>query len=209
MRVRTIAFPTSDGIKLEGRLSIPSRPRGVAVICHGHSPAGGVMPNMLMPAVQRALAEAGWASLRFNYRGIGRSHGTLDSSIGELLDVDGAVAFATSILPGIRGAVVGWSSGVFAGLGAATRSPHVDAFVALAPPVSSAEAPDPPAPDILGGWAARRLSVAGTEDPSCSTEDLWRYADAVGAQVEIIQGADHTFSGHLEELASLVTWFLR
>ena len=48
---------------------------GVAVICHPHPQHGGTMDNKVAQTLARAAVALGWRSVRFNFRGVGRSQG--------------------------------------------------------------------------------------------------------------------------------------
>ncbi|HVL91689.1 MAG TPA: alpha/beta fold hydrolase [Actinomycetota bacterium] len=212
MPVRSVAFPSHDGVRLEGRLHLPqTAPRGVAVLCHPPTPADGLMPNVLMPSLTRALDTAGWASLRFNYRGIGRSQGAPASARSELDDVRGAIAWAEDAVATDVTAVVGWSSGATIALWACTGSLSVDVFVGLSPPVSVSGPgiPSLPEPQRLADWTTRTLLVCGSADPACDERDAAELAKMLGGEMELVPGADHAFNGRLAEMSALVTWFLR
>ena len=168
MSTRTVAFDTADGLRLEGRFAVPEEPRGVAVLCHPHPLYGGSMSSSIVPAIQRALTAEGWASLRFNFRGVGRSEGTYARGVGERGDALAALSFAARELKGIPLAVAGWSFGALVGLAAAVSHEGVGAFVAVAPPVSMSHEIDlPPLPpeELLAAWEGRMLAICGTEDP--------------------------------------------
>lgn len=212
MPARSVAFPSHDGVRLEGRLHVPATaPRGLAVLCHGPAPASGLMPNVLMPSLTRALDAAGWASLRFNYRGIGRSQGAPVSELSELDDVRGAIAYASTALAVEATAVVGWSSGSTIALWACAGDTDVDVFVGLSPPVSVAGPGIPalPKPSMFADWETRTLLVCGARDPSCNPDDVRELAKTLGGDLEIVPDADHAFNGRLAEMSALVTWFLR
>lgn len=209
---RNITFPSMDGIRLEGRLHLPvASPRGIALLCHAPVPADGLMPNVLMPSLTRTLDAAGWASLRFNYRGIGRSQQGPDTELSELDDVRGAVAYAKSALPVERTAVIGWSSGSTIALWACAGDAGVERFIALSPPVSveGSGIPALPKPAMFADWKRPTLLVGGAADPACRKTQLDALAQTLAADVEIVDGADHAFNGCLEQLGALVTWFLR
>ena len=52
--------------------------RGLAVVCHPHPQFGGTLDNKVVQTIARACLELGWASVRFNFRGIGASAGAWD-----------------------------------------------------------------------------------------------------------------------------------
>ena len=73
--------------RLEGRFH-PSTVRGapIAIILHPHPQFGGTMNNQIVYNLYYAFAERGFAVLRFNFRGVGRSQGGFDHGQGELAD---------------------------------------------------------------------------------------------------------------------------
>lgn len=211
MATETIFFTSADGTSLEGRLAVPDDrpPMGAAVLCHPHPQYGGSMSSKLIPALQRAFVATGWAALRFNFRGVGRSEGTFEGGAGEAGDVEGALARVREVVAD-RVAVVGWSFGALVALNAVAKDPAVAAYVGIAPPVRAAFEGTFTLPDVgsLDGWKARALFVCGTEDPFCRPDDLRSLATQIpSSEVRVVDGADHFFSEQLDELGSVVTTF--
>ena len=213
MSTETIAFSSSDGLKLEGRLAIHDDvvPHGGVVICHPHPSYGGSMSSKLIPAIQRAFVAAGWAALRFNFRGVGRSEGSFEEGVGEVADVLGALEVIRQAQDG-PAAVVGWSFGALVALNAVARAGEVAAFVAVAPPARQALTGNMVLPPLaeLDGWTARALIVCGGNDPICRPKD----AEALAAHlpppvpVRVVEGADHFFTGREDELCAVVVSFV-
>jgi uncharacterized protein len=209
----TIAFASTDGVTLEGRLATPDGAvaRGGAVVCHPHPQYGGSMSSSLVPAMQRALVSAGWAALRFNFRGVGRSDGSFDGGVGEVADVLGAIAFMRRTQDGPL-AAVGWSFGALVALNAVAGDGEVASFTGVAPPVRRAMTGTMALPPIaaLDGWRARAMIVCGDDDPVCRPKD----AEALAAQlpspheVRVVAGANHFFSGREDELCDVVVAFV-
>ena len=83
---------------LEGFLHLPEGdgPFPAVVVCHPHPQMGGDMHNNVVMGVCYSLFIAGIASLRFNFRGVGRSQGQYDEGRGEMDDVLAALAAAGS-----------------------------------------------------------------------------------------------------------------
>ena len=70
-----VTFP-AGGVILEGMLSLPSKPaRTGVVVCHPHPLRGGDMHNTIVAALVDGFQQAGIATLRFNFRGVGGQHG--------------------------------------------------------------------------------------------------------------------------------------
>ena len=61
-------------------------PVGIAVVCHPHPQGGGSLDNKVVQTLARAFLQIGWASLRFNFRGVGASDGAWDEGRGEVDD---------------------------------------------------------------------------------------------------------------------------
>ncbi len=79
-----VIFPGPEG-RLEGRFSPGPRPRApVALILHPHPQGGGTMNNAIVLALYKTFVRRGFATLRFNFRGVGKSQGVFDNGIGEL-----------------------------------------------------------------------------------------------------------------------------
>ncbi|HZV58206.1 MAG TPA: CocE/NonD family hydrolase, partial [Sphingobium sp.] len=91
-----VIFPGPEG-RLEGRFSPPPRPRApVALILHPHPQGGGTMNDRITQALYKTFVKRGFATLRFNFRGVGRSQGTFDNGIGELSDAAAALDWVQS-----------------------------------------------------------------------------------------------------------------
>ena len=86
---------------LEGFLHLPEGdgPFPGVVVCHPHPQMGGDMNNNVVMGVCYSLFIAGIASLRFNFRGAGRSQGVYDEGRGEMDDALAALEFAASQSP--------------------------------------------------------------------------------------------------------------
>ena len=90
---RPVTFD-SDGLTLEGALHLPeSTPCAGVVVAHPHPQYGGDMHNNVVHAISRAAADAGAATLRFNFRGAGASEGRYDEGRGEQQDVAAALEY--------------------------------------------------------------------------------------------------------------------
>lgn len=201
---RPITF-TSEGLTLEGILHRPvSPPFPAAAVCHPHPLYGGDMHNNVVVAVCRALAEAGIAGLRFNYRGVGRSEGKYGDGVGERADATAALAYLRQ-LPQVeqdKVGIVGYSFGATIALMAADEL--VTAVAAISTPAFSQGVPD---------LAIRcpTLLISGEQDQIAPAAGVSTLAHAIGPQCEValIRGADHFWWAHEEELAGVVARFFR
>src|SRR2546430_16855550 len=70
--------------ELEARLAAPAiKTRAGAVLCHPHPEYGGSMDNAVVVTVASALVARGFATLRFNFGGGGRSGGGFGGGLAE------------------------------------------------------------------------------------------------------------------------------
>lgn len=201
MNEERVTFKSGD-LTLEGMLARPDGPgpHRAAVVCHPHPLYGGSMYNNVVDAVLEALHACGFATLRFNFRGVGQSEGEFDNGHGEADDAAAAVRFLTSQV-GVRrdGAVLaGYSFGAMVAVRAARSNLESGAIVAVALPIGMVE------PAVLSSIRKPIVLLAGDHDSYCPASHLTALADRLGslAQLKIIAGADHFFSGHEEEITA-------
>ncbi len=182
------------------------------MLCHPHSLYGGSMSSALVPALQRTFVAAGLVTLRFNFRGAGRSDGTYDRGVGETDDACAALDLVRSLLPGGSPlSIVGWSFGAIVALRAALRHEHVETATAVALPVNQQLNVAPgtlPEPSEIARWRGRTLLVAGEVDDVAPPGDVILWGRDARAHVEVVRGANHFFTDHFDEVARIVLEFL-
>ena len=193
----TIRVP--DGPALEARLAPLANPKGGFVVCHPHPLYGGDLDNPVVIRAAEVAQAAGYATLRFNFRGAGTSEGVHDKGRGEQEDVRAAMATLATHLPaGSRVGVMGYSFGA-AMAARATRPSVPEAPLGLiAPPLGMYDF------DFLQTSPGRLLLVAGTADAYCPVEALHRLAAITSAEERIVEGADHFFFGKLYPLGEVI-----
>src|SRR3546814_7242278 len=132
--VQTCARPIEG--RLEGRFQPGPRPRApVAMILHPHPQAGGTMNNAIVQALYKTFVRRGFATLRFNFRGVGKSQGVFDNGIGGLSDAASALDWVQQIHPDAETTwVAGVSFGACIGMQLLMRRPDVRGFISIAPP---------------------------------------------------------------------------
>jgi alpha/beta superfamily hydrolase len=194
----------AGALTLEGRFARPTSKTAVpgAVVCHPHPLYGGSMDNNVVAAILEALWATGFATLRFNFRGIGRSEGAHGGGTAEIEDVAAAVRFIGT-QPGVRpGGIVlaGYSFGARVALSAAAGIPEVATVIAVALPVSLREPPS------MAGWNKPLVLVAGDRDSFCSVRDIEAFHLQVRPHpvLKLIVGADHFFAGFESELSEQI-----
>src|SRR5579871_4011792 len=153
MKEESINIPSGE-LTLEGLIA---RPAGgavapAAVVCHPHPQYGGSMYNNVVDAVLEALWQRGFATLRFNFRGVGESEGSYGGGDGEAQDAVAAVNYLRA-QPKMQSApivLVGYSFGAAAAWRAAPEAGALDALVLIAAPLQMINASSaPPARRLL------------------------------------------------------------
>ena len=181
-----------------------------AAVCHPHPLFGGTMHNKVVYRIAKAFHQAGFAVLRFNFRGTGRSQGDYDEGRGEQDDLRAAITFLEEKYPGAEVWLAGFSFGARVMLQAACEKAkqedfaRVRAFIAAGTPISRYDF------DGLLFCSAPRLFVQGALDEFGSVADLERLIArmAGSSSLKVIDGADHFFDGRLDELAQSVSEFI-
>jgi len=192
----------SGQLALEGLLANPGGGAPAAVVCHPHPLYGGSMFNNVVEAILAAMWQAGYATLRFNFRGVGASEGEHEGGPGE---VDDAVAAMTFLLaqPGVRkegAAMTGYSFGAMVALSAGYERAEIARIVAVALPLAMADA------RIPDGASKPVLLVSGDRDSYSPVAGLQALEAKIGdsARLEIIAGTDHFFGGREPELSRAI-----
>lgn len=202
MKERQVIFSSGD-LKLEGLLAMPedSKPARAGIVCHPHPLYGGSMYNNVVDAALEAMWTLGWATLRFNFRGVGQSEGEHAGGVGEADDAAAAVKFLaeTTGLPASNMTLAGYSFGAMAATAAAPGIAGLGALTLIALPLRMADTA------ALNGFAGPIILLAGDQDMYCPAAQLKALQQELGAraQIAIIKGADHFFGGFEEELAAV------
>jgi len=203
MKEQHVTFP-SGALTLEGLFAQSDglKPVRGAVVCHPHPLYGGSMYNNVVDAVLTAMWKKEWATLRFNFRGVGESEGEHGGGAGEADDAAAAIDFLTE-QSGIQsdGAVLaGYSFGSVAAMTAAPKIRNLGALVLVALPLKMADV------RALKDFAGPIALAAGDGDMYCPAPQLEALHKELGsrAQLRIVEGADHFFGGFEVELADAI-----
>jgi len=208
---RAATLATRDGVLLEAQLgATPGATTGV-VACHPHPLYGGDMHNPVVVRAIEVCAALGFATLRFNFRGVGASTGAHDGGVGEERDVEAALAHLQGLVgPTAPLALIGYSFGATVSARLAGRkgtAPALAGLALVAPPMALVGAEPFLALDRL---PASVLIVAGSRDAYCPADGLERLARRLPrAAVSLIEGADHFFLGKLFPLGEAVAGWAR
>jgi uncharacterized protein len=188
-----------------------TRPKAAVVFAHPHPQFGGTMHTKAVYQGAKGLARAGCAVMRFNFRGVGRSHGTFDRGDGELEDFRAALDYMAARYPDTPLWAAGFSFGAWVALETGADDERVTALIGIAPPVaSSGSGMEDTFPRTLASTKPK-FFVQGEADEICPLEGMWAFYGRLQEPKElvVIDAADHLFDGKttdvgdaLEELTS-------
>jgi alpha/beta superfamily hydrolase len=191
---------------LEAILETPQQADGtrVAVVCHPHPVYGGTMTNKVVYILAKAFAELGVPTLRFNFRGVGRSTGAFDNGRGETLDALAAIEWAQSRWPQAGLWLAGFSFGGAIALRAAAQT-RPERLVTVAPAIQRVDVSRVTLPTCP--W----LIVQGDKDELVSAESVQAWVQTLNPkpQLAVLPGVDHFFHGRLNDLRDVVVQWAR
>src|SRR6202521_4128686 len=181
----------------------------MALILHPHPQHGGTMNNKVVYSLYSAFAERDFSTLRFNFRGVGRSQGVYDRGEGELSDAASALDWMQSVNPNARSVwVAGFSFGAWIGMQLLMRRPEIQSFISIAPPANMYDF------TFLAPCPSSGLILQGDQDSVVPVESVQKLVTKLSHQRDIkidfrkIAGADHYFADRLDTIAAHVDGYL-
>ena len=175
-----------------------------AVICHPHPLYGGTMENKVVTTLARALRDAGVATVRFNFRGVGASAGAYDQGVGEIADAAAAASWGELRWPGKTLIIAGFSFGGYVALRLASQRTTAR-LITVAPAIEMFDAAITATPDCP--W----LIVQGDADDVVNPKAVIAWAAGLNPapRLVVLPGVGHFFHGHLQELRNAVNSAIR
>ena len=201
---------TGPAGRVEGRLQPSKRANApIAIILHPHPQFGGTMNNEIVYDLFYMFQKRDFTVLRFNFRGVGRSQGAFDHGSGELSDAAAALDWVQSLHPEAKGCwIAGFSFGAWIGMQLLMRRPEVEGFISVAPPANLHDF------SFLAPCPSSGLIVHGDVDKVVPQKDVQALVDKLKTQrgividQVIIEGANHFFDGHVDELLEVCATYL-
>ncbi len=180
-------------------------PPATAIVCHPHPLYGGTMHNKVVYRAAKGAIQAGLPTLRFNFRGVGKSAGEHANGVGESEDVRAALDYVTGRFPARPVCLIGYSFGAAVGLSVGVSDPRVRALVGIGVPAGVWDM------EYLRAVNKPTLIVQGTGDifgPRDAIESL--YASLAGPKrLNWVEAADHFFIGRLDDVQHAVRDFIQ
>lgn len=174
--------------------------RGVAIMCHPDPRQEGTMHNKVVTTTTRAFEHLQLATVRFNYRGIGKSEGHYGDVTGEQDDLRAIIDWVKQQLPEQPLWLGGFSFGSIIAAGVANGRHDTTQLLTIAPPIE--RYPYQSLTDIHCPW----LVIQGDKDEVAPPEPVIEFAKQPPSPLELTVMPDvgHFFHGKLIELREMI-----
>ena len=207
MRQSAISFK-AKGLEFEGIVAQPEELSGTlpaVVVCHPHPLRGGSMDNNVVLSLAYSLVDQGFATLRFNFRGVGNSQGQHTEGESEHQEVLGALNLMKA-WPGVDGrrlGLAGYSFGASVILGSASLQKKAKALAMVSPSLRALESTP------LKTNNRPSMIITGDRDNLVQSEQLQSCLDSFThpPACHIVAGADHFWAGYENQMSSPVEQF--
>ena len=190
----------SENYEIEGLFNKRDKNKGV-VITHPHPLYGGDMYNLVVETIVHVYNIKGYSTLKFNFRGVGKSQGQYDNGVGEQKDVLAALSFLADI--GVEKiALAGYSFGAWVNAHAVIQEDiFVENMMMVSPPVGFMDF------NAINAMNVLKFVITGSRDDIAPVDAVKKMLPIWNpdARFEIIDGADHFYGGYLEQLESLLS----
>ena len=182
--------------RLEARYTHNNTKQSPSVlILHAHPGHGGNMNNPLSLKLHKLFSDLGFSSLRFNFRGVGKSDGEHDGSEGELADSAIALDWLQSQNSESKKFwICGISFGAWVGMQLLMRRPEIPKFVLISPPAGKYDF------NFLAPCPASGVVISGEKDSLIEVDSVKTIVKKLNQQKnitvkhEVLKGCDHFFS---------------
>jgi uncharacterized protein len=198
---------SSDGRKLEGIMSYDEDAVNppLLLLCPPHPHLGGDMENNVITTLGNVLAEKGFVTLRFNYRGVGKSESKYDNIADKynywedvlnndnytdaLVDATSAFGYLESSIDSDRIFIAGYSFGAVIAMMLSLNNTRIKAFALISTPFGRFN------PTLLSDCIKPKLIVCADNDFASSIEDVKDGMSNISdpKKLEIFENCDHFY----------------
>ncbi len=184
-----------------------SRQDIVSVICHPHPLYQGSMHNKVVTTLARAMKTHNVESFRFNYRGVGSSHGTYGEGVGELEDLLAVCEWIKNNTSFKKIILCGFSFGGAIAYTALSKLDNVISLITIAPAVDRFDLTKNQEPQNNIPW----LVVQGTDDDTVNPASVFDFViNKVESELVLVKMNEvgHFFHGKLIMLKKVTENFI-
>ncbi|MBI0425320.1 alpha/beta hydrolase [Psychrobacter sp. NG27] len=181
----------------------------VALLCHPNPLFDGTMNNKVVTTMYRFARDNGMHVVRFNFRGVGQSTGEHDYAEGEVVDAMTVLQWITEQTNARKLWLGGFSFGGYVTARVAEQvleASHIwgvsdfeiSKIALIAPSVEKNDSSDISLP------VDKTFEIYGNADEVIEPDNMQAFADRLGIEVSVVDGAGHFFHGRLSELKGLL-----
>jgi len=177
----------------------------IVLILHPDPSRGGTMNTKIVFQLYKIFVKNGFSTIRFNFRGVGKSEGTFDEGEGELSDAASVLDWLQQYNTNTKKCwIAGFSFGAWVAMQLLMRRPEINGFICISPPANIKDfsflAPCPSSGLIVHG---DKDSVASYDSSRILSEKLQKQKK-VEILFKTIKGADHFYENYKEEFTSII-----
>ncbi len=197
--------------KIEAKYSHnPNKDSPIAIILHPDPQRGGTMNTKIVFQLYKLFVSNGFSTIRFNFRGVGKSEGNFDDGEGELSDAASVLDWLQQYNTNSKICwVAGFSFGAWVAMQLLMRRPEINGFISISPPANLRDF------SFLAPCPSSGLIVHGDKDTVASFESARILSEKLQKQkkVEIlfkqIKGADHFYENHKDKFNSIIDEYIK
>ncbi len=173
---------------------------GAALIAHPHPLYGGNMDNNVVLVLEEAFRSCGFSTLRFNFRGVGRSGGSYSGGKGEVKDMELCYRFLLERIKDPERIVVsGYSFGAYVASLFAVHLKETPELVLISYPTAFYSW------DHLKGYTGKKILISGEHDDIAEKDGIISLYQSLSPPKNLrFLNTDHFYWGHESELAKAV-----
>ncbi len=172
----------------------------VAIVCHPKPLHEGTMNNKVVTTIVRAFENLGLTTVRFNYRGVGKSEGSYGNETGEMDDLLCVIEWVQQVLPDYQIWLAGFSFGSFIAASIASKTDVASQLLSVAPATNWHDFTT--LTNVRCPWHV----ISSDADEVVPFEHVkpWLENPSSPLEYQVVHGASHFFHGRLIELRDTI-----
>jgi alpha/beta superfamily hydrolase len=187
---------------LQLQIDIPDQqdnPLPTVLLCHPHPLYGGSLQNKVVHMLAKGFNDLGLVTVRFNFRGVGKSEGEFDHGVGESQDLETIAEYIRQQTGNDRLWLAGFSFGAYVAA-RSYQAVRAERLLLVAPSVTLYSMDE--INDIEIPWTVIQGSEDEVIDPAAVR--AWLQIQRQPPTLHWLEGAGHFFHGRLNELREIV-----
>ena len=200
-----ILIPGPEG-KIEAKYSHNNKDDSpIVILLHPDPSKGGTMHTKIIFKLYKIFIEAGFSTIRFNFRGVGKSEGVYDDGEGELSDAACVLDWIQQYNTNSKKCwVAGFSFGAWIAMQLLMRRPEITDFISISPPANLRDF------SFLAPCPSSGLFVHGDKDNIASYDSTKILVEKLQQQKKVnikfnpIKGADHFYENFSSDFEGVI-----